>query len=661
MKIFGSLFPFWILVPFVSFPGARAQEQPLPFVAPLFSDNMVLQRDQADAVWGCTKPGETVTVTMGTQTATAVANDDGKWMVRLTPPAAGGPYELKIAGSQEVTFHNVLVGDVWICSGQSNMAFGMQMTDNAAQEIANANQPSLRLFLVGNRLALSPVASMVGAWQPCTPDTIKVGGWMGFSAVGYFFGRDLQQDIKVPVGLIETAWGGTPAESWTSRETLTQKVPDFDATLDQIGQVDTMIKAGTYDHQKLLDDWYAENQIGSDQSAPDFDASAWKTMAIPKMWQQAGDPAVARFLGLVWFRKDVTLPPEAEGKPADLLLGGVSDLDVTWVNGVQVGTQIGGGPRHYKIPAGVLKAGRNVIAVRAFAWAGPGGLTGTAPWSLNAADAPPISLAGDWQYQPGIALDKTTPRLFLVANNPDLPTEIFNAMVSPLMPFGIKGAIWYQGEANVGRAYQYRTLLPAMIGDWRQRWGQGDFPFLLVQLANLGPDLPQPGESDWAELREAQDMTAKAGPDIGIMTAVDIGNPVNIHPTNKQEVGRRLSVVARAQVYHEDVAFSGPAYQSMKVDGVSLRITFAHDEGMKSRDGGALKGFAVAGADHRFYWADAQIDGRDIVLTSSSVPTPVAARYDWASNPQGNLINAAGLPAFPFRTDDWPGVTVNDK
>jgi len=649
-------------------PGILAQAAPAPlphpFIAPVFCDNMVLQRDQADPIWGWAKPAETLTVTIGGQTATAIANQDGTWVVRITPPRAGGPYELKISASQTVTFHNVLVGDVWICSGQSNMEFGIKRLDQAAQEIAQADHPEMRLFVVGKTTALHPVETLQGQWVPCTPATVQVGPWDGFSAVGYFFGRELHQHLKVPIGLIQAAWGATPAEAWTSREGLAKIGPDFDAALAGLSYVDQAVQAGTCNRQELLDQWYAKSGVSADVSTPGFDVSGWKTMhRLPHLWGINDDPALGDFQGAVWFRKEIDLPAEAAGKEARISLGVLDDGDVTWINGVKVGGEMNLSPRKYKVRAGVLQPGRNVIAIWLLNSFGPGGMAGQPEdYRLNVAGVPPLLLAGDWQYKVLAPLDQMPVPLYSINHNAGWSTEIFNAMIAPLAPYGIKGVVWYQGEANVGRAYQYRKLLPALISSWRERWQQGDFPFLVVQLPNFGRSPgARPADCADAELREAQALAAQALPNVGVINTLDIGDPGDLHPRNKLDVGRRLGLLARAGVYHEDIAFSGPVYKSCHQDGSALRITFDYATGLHAKNGAPLKNFAVAGVDRIFHWAEARLDGRQVVLTASGVPQPVAARYAWDPSPNGNLYNHADLPAFPFRTDDWPAVTLNKR
>jgi sialate O-acetylesterase len=631
-----------------------------PFLHPLFCDNMVLQRGASDPVWGWAAPGQTVTVSIDGKTAKAVAGPDGKWMARVGPFAAGGPYTLTVSGPQTVTLNNVMVGDIWICSGQSNMQFGIGNADNAAAETANANYPNIRLFMVSNVASPTPnttvpVNGAEGHWQPCSPQTIAMGGWNGFTAVGYFFGRDLQQDIHVPIGLIETTWGGTIAEAWTSAEAL-DTMPDFQPAVANL-QKQTEGSAETY--QDKLKAWYANHDpgsVGATWGDPALDVSSWKTMSLPQLFQDAGDPSVANVNGVIWFRRTFDLPAGDAGKDAVLHLM-VDDNDTTWVNGVLVGATDGYNvQRAYNIAAGLLKPTGNTIAVRVLDTGGKGGIWGDGTGlRLDVTSGATLSLAGPWSYKLGTTLP-TDNSLPTPSSNPNVVTVLYNGMIAPLIPFGIKGVLWYQGESNVGRGKQYQTLLPTMIQDWRSRFGSGQFPFLIVQLANLGQTPTVPGESGWAELREAQLLTSERLPKTGLALAVDIGNPTDIHPKNKQEVGRRLALNAEAIAYGQKVEYSGPIYRSMTVEGAAIRLHFTHvTGGLVCKNADKLTGFEIAGADGKFVWADAKIDGNSLVVSSSTVPAPTAVRYAWADNPSVTLYNGDGLPASPFQTDGPEG------
>ena len=632
--------------------AARADDAK-PFLHPLFTDNMVLQRGVADPVWGWTAPGQTVTVSVGGKTARATAGPDGKWMARVGPLKVGGPYSVVVSGPQTVTLHNVMVGDVWICSGQSNMEFGIGNVNGAAAEIADANRPNIRLFKVTDVPANTPqetvpVNAVEGHWRVCTPETVAAGGWNGFTAVGYFFARDLQKDVSVPIGLIESNWGGTIAQAWTSAEAL-NTMPDFKPQVASFQKsVADAKNGGTYD--QALAAWYAKHDLGTPANwqDPAQDVSAWKTMTLPQLFQSAGDPELANVNGVVWFRRTFDLPAGDAGKDAVLHLM-ADDNDTTWVNGTLVGATEGYQvERAYKVAAGLLKPTGNVVAVRVLDTGGQGGIYGDpAGLNLDVPGGTPLSLTGPWTYKLGTVLPKDDPLPARQSGNPNVVTVLYNGMIAPLVPFGVKGALWYQGESNAGAAKQYQTLLPTLIKDWRTRFGVGDFPFLVVQLAGY-----QPGGDSWADLREAQMMTAQNLPNVGIATAIDVGDQLDIHPKNKQEVGRRLALVAEGKVYGRKLEYYGPVYKAMTVEGGAIRLTFDHlGGGLVAKDDKPLAGFTIAGADGKFVPADARIDGDTVVVSSPGVPVPKAARYDWAAYPETTLYNKAGLPAFPFRTD----------
>lgn len=472
-----------LVVLLLSLPARAAK----PFLHPIFQDNMVLQRDTPAPVWGWTEAGKDVKVTVDGKTFTATADPEGKWMAKVGPLPAGGPFDMTVSGPQEVKLANVMVGDVWLCSGQSNMQMGIDMVKDSKEEIAKADHPNLRLFTVPMKLAYEPQSELpkpgnFDKWEVCTPKTVTTGQWGGFSAAGYFFGRDLEEKLHVPIGLIHASWGGTIAEAWVSQQSLEQ-MPDFTQALHD-------------------------------------------------------------------------LPHEM---PSDKKKG----------------------------------------------------------------------------------------------ENPNQVTVLYNGMIAPLEPLAIKGAIWYQGESNAGRGMQYRTLLPTLIRDWRGRFSGGDFPFFIVQLASFQPEAVKPGESQWAELREAQDLTAKTVGHSAIAVALDIGDAKDIHPKNKQEVGRRLALDALALAYGQDIEYAGPTFAKMDVDGNKAVLHFDHlGGGLEAKGNEPLKGFAIAGEDKKFVWGDAKIDGDTVVVTSPDVAHPTAVRYGWANNGMSdNLFNKAGLPAPPFRTD----------
>jgi len=660
----------------------------------VIGDNMVLQQGKKIPIWGWAEPGEQIIVSVNWHSMRwgVTADKDGKWMFKMNSPAAGGPYEMTISGKNTLTIKNILAGEVWVCSGQSNMEFSVGAMEgwksgvfDVKQEIASADYPKIRLFTVQKKVADTPQSDCVGNWQLCSPQTVG-----GFSAVAYFFGRELHSNLNVPVGLIHTSWGGTPAEAWTSARVL-KTLPDFKGAIEEIEQARANPEPLKKKYEQQMLDW----QKKIDLSGPDgrgctdvnYDDSGWEQMELPQYWEQAG---LADFDGLVWFRKDIEIPQSWTGKELILELGPIDDMDVTWANGIRVGGLETPGQwqtaRQYKVAPTVIKAGRNVIAVSVLDTGGGGGIYGSAEQMkirpAEAAGEAAISLAGRWRYKKGYDLKSMPPqpRPPLLVNNPNAPTSLYNAMIAPLIPYGIQGAIWYQGESNASRAYQYRRLFPAMIQNWRDDWGQGNFSFLFVQLANFLAINSDPSDSEWAELREAQMMTL-ALPNTGMAVIIDIGEANDIHPKNKQDVGKRLALWALAKTYGKELVYSGPIYKSTKIERRAIvrgdvflpfirvrdyecviRLFFDHvGGGLVAKGGEPLKGFAIAGADRKFVWADARIDGQTVVVSSDKVPEPVAVRYGWADNPVCNLYNKEGLPATPFRTDDWPGVTANKK
>ena len=626
----------------------------------IFGDNMVLQRQTEAPIWGWATPGESVEVAADwTPTAfETTADQDGKWLVSVPTAEAGGPHTLSIRGDgAAVTFKNVMIGEVWVCSGQSNMEWPMKLVLNAEQELAAANRPAIRLFNVEHAIALSPHGDCKGVWRVSTPETVG-----DFSAVAYFFARELQRELDVPIGLIGSNWGGTVVEAWTSEDVLAT-YPDF---ADQLGMIHEERKApGTLARKQeiALNEWrrgFEELETGSPANGGwmrvDFDDSEWKPFNVPDAWD-ADD--LKDFDGVVWFRREVEIPDAWRGKDLTLSLGPIDDIDSTWFNGVKVGGMEAMNkwyvPRQYSIPAAAVNPGRNLIAVRVYDFYGPGGMRGK-PEQLSlrpAADenaATPIPLAGQWRYRVGVEHDKLPALPPASEFHQNSPTALFNGMISPLIPYAIRGAIWYQGESNIGRAEQYRRLFPAMIGDWRRRWGCGDFPFYYVQIApfRYGGDTGQA-----ALLREAQFQSLET-PNVGMAVTLDIGNPADIHPRNKQEVGRRLALWALAKTFgRDDVVYSGPLYRSMRVEGGAIRLEFDHIGGGLAPKDEPLTCFTIAGEDRAFVEAQATIDGDTVVVRGDRVPSPIAVRFAWGAADQPNLRNAEGLPASSFRTDGW--------
>ena len=630
----------------------------------LVGDHMVLQRDKPLPIWGWADETETVTVTFRGKTyAAAHTGPAGRWATTLPATPAGGPYELIIKGKNTLTIRDVLVGDVWLASGQSNMEWPLRNANRGAQEVAAANYPRIRLLDVPNAVANTPQTDFGGAgWRPCSPETMA-----NFSAVAYFFGRDLYQQYKVPIGLVASEWGGTGAEAWTSAEGLTT-LPEFRPRVGALQN--SSIEQTEREYAGRVAAWQrtpAGRDLGRTPgqvpwSAPDAATADWLTMPLPTLWEKM--PGFGSFDGVMWFRRDVALTAAEAGKALTLSLGPIDDNDSTWFNGTLVGATVGvDKKRTYKVPAALARAGRNVVAVRVVDTGGGGGLWGE-PQDLHLTTATrTLPLAGDWSFHVGIDGRLVPPRPYPRGAQNE-PTTLFNAMIAPLIPYAIKGVIWYQGEENTSRAAQYQTLFPALIRDWRGRWKEGDFPFLFVQLANFQPDQPQPADYEWAELREAQRQTLSL-PNTGMAVAIDLGDRDNIHPRNKQDVGHRLALAARRVAYgDQQVVSSGPTFEQLTPQGNTVRLTFANLGGglvLKDAGGDHRQGFAVAGADRHFYWAQGHLEGNTLVLSSPEVAQPQAVRYDWSNSPYPSLYNKAGLPASPFRTDEWPGMTAGRK
>jgi sialate O-acetylesterase len=576
---------------------------------------------------------------------------------------AGGPFEMMIKGKNEILLNNILIGDIWVCSGQSNMEWPVSRVNHVEMEIANADYPEIRLFTVPNKISSKPLLDTDEAgWLLCTPENIPP-----FSAVGYFFGRDLYQDLNVPIGLINTTWGGTVAESWTSRETISRD-PDFQDRLAVLENLN--IPEVNEELEKEFDQWQAklrEMDAGYRQDRytwadPGTNIQGWPTMQLPAFWEDQG---LQEMDGVVWFATDFELPAGVAQCGVEVNLGPIDDSDMVWINGQLVGQIFNhyNWNRKYTVDPKYLKEGMNRLVVRVEDYRGGGGIWGEKNQLYVKSDEFMKSLAGEWHYKVGTDKIPSDPPQTSFGPN-SFPTLLYNAMINPLLPFGIKGAIWYQGEGNASRAYQYRRVFRQMIEDWRDHWGQGDFPFLFVQLANFMEVKPIPTESEWAELREAQTLTLSL-PNTGMASAIDIGEADDIHPRNKQEVGRRLSLAALKIAYDQDVVYSGPVYQSMRIEGNKAVIEFDHvGSGLEVHDPyGYLKGFTIAGADRKFHWARADlVDDHTVVIYSSEVDEPVAVRYGWADNPHDlDLYNREGLPANPFRTDEWPGITAGKK
>ncbi|MEM9829797.1 MAG: sialate O-acetylesterase [Bacteroidota bacterium] len=610
----------------------------------LFTNNAVLQRDIDIPVWGRADPGGTLEVEFNGQVGQAQVSEDSTWQINLPAMEAGGPYQMIIRGTEEIMLDNIMIGDVWLASGQSNMEWPLSaQVDNYEEEIANANYPDIRLFTVYRNTSKESLNQLdSGSWQACSPETIA-----NFSAVAYFFGREIHQQQDVPIGLLHSSWGGTTAEAWVS-ETSVRKMDDFAAFLDSI-QTNESDNLSFSEKQALQKEVIEQANARLPQLTIPMNTEGWSTMVLPTLWEQA-DPSLEGFNGFVWFQKTITLPQSYENQPLTLHLGAIDDTDITWVNGKKVGeTQGYNVPREYKISPQLVKGGENTITIRVLDTGGGGGFTGPANEMYLSRNGQKLSVSidGEWKYDHNQEGDFPD-----VAPFPQEPTILYNAMINPLLPYPIKGAIWYQGESNASRAEQYQTLFPLLIDDWRSQWGIGDFPFLFVQLASF--NAPGSHPEDWPRLREAQMMTLSL-PNTGMAVTIDIGDPTDIHPRNKQDVGYRLAQAAQKVAYGEENVHSGPIYESMRVAGDSIVLSFEHvGEGLFKMSDEKLRGFEIAGEDQQFYPTEATIiSENEISIKHPSVSTPVAVRYGWYSNPDVNLYNSEGLPASPFRTDDW--------
>jgi sialate O-acetylesterase len=617
----------------------------------LFSDNMVLQRGKEVPVFGMADPGADVKVECNGQSVTGQADSAGNWRVRLKAmEAAAGPLELKVSSkTSSLVFRNIAVGDVWVCSGQSNMEMPLGSCLNATADIAGANASHIRLFK-----GYTP-------WTVCSPDTVKT-----FSAVGYYFGRALNTTLKVPIGLISASVGATAIELWTPVKAL-DAVPELNVLVKNYNQalqdlperkkkIEAEMAAWEQDRRPSQQTDPGDQGFEKGYARPTFDDSAWKTMDIPKPLESEIETD-----GAVWFRKDLEISEKWQGRQLHLELGPVDDFDVTYFNGEKVGAIGLETPsfhrvlRKYAIPARLVQKGRAVIAVRAFDHFGSGGFTGS-PMMMKLYEDDEdeaLSLAGAWHYKVEVPLDpkalKWPIKPFVSLGVPNLAV-MYNGKIKPLIPFAIKGVIWYQGESNSENAGQYAKLLETMINGWRADWGEA-FPFLIVQLAGHGNPCEFQDNASWAVLREAQFSVAESVPDCGIATAIDIGEAYDIHPQNKRDVGHRLALVALKKFYGQNAVSSGPVYDSMSVEKNRIRLKFSHIGSGLMAKGARLRGFVVAGVDGRFLRAQSVIEGDTVVVWSDRIENPKQVCYAWAMNPEtANLYNKEGLPAFPFRT-----------
>ncbi len=679
MKLRSLLFPV-----FAFSAGLLQADVTLPSV---ISDHMVLAKVEKVPIWGKADPEEVITVSLEGLTVSTKAGADGRWSASLNlKNSAPGPFEMTVEGKNKLTISDVLVGEVWLASGQSNMGWIVKNTNDANQVIAGSANPLIRVFNVKTTASPTPQEDVVGQWVLASPETTGE-----FSAVGYFFVRKLQSELQAPVGLINSSWGGTPSEAWTSVEAL-DSVPDLKGS--RLKQV-AAFEEHPDKHKAYLDSMEAWITKHDRNDKPVADAAAFAGVDIKTDgWVPVTLPGEVKAPGLaeggaVWLRKDIEMSTQ---KQVALTLP-IDGHDSVYWNGKLLGqTTIRDFPGRgfirrggaYNIPGDAVNVGKNVLAIRLYQPVGPTRFPGEPK-------AGAISLKGEWLAKTEYEFPSLDAAVLATAPippvNPPGPQYIagflFQGMINPLIPFAINGVIWYQGESNVGRAYQYQTAFPLLINDWRAKWKQGDFPFYFCQLANFQAKVPTPVDSAWAELREAQSKTLSL-PKTGQAVIIDIGEAGDIHPRNKKDVGERLARIALAKDYGKSVAFSGPVFDQLTVKGNQAILTFQHAEGglvaqplgetydvntfngetaplVRNSPNSQLEGFAICGDDKQWVWADAKIDGDKVIVTSEKVPTPVAVRYAWADNPTCNLANAAGLPASPFRTDDFPLKTLGNK
>lgn len=635
-----------LLLTLIVFPAVGQVRLPA-----IVSDGMILQRDAPLKIWGWASPGEKVTVQFNQKKYTAKTGNDGKWRVKLPAmPADGASHTLTVKGKNTLTVNDVLLGDVWFCSGQSNMVHQMDLHDvTYARDIAEANFPHIRQFWVPNTTNLVAPAEDLpsGKWVPAIGDQVRP-----FSAVAYFFARALYEKYRVPTGIINASWGGTPIEAWISEEGL--------KSFDDIQSVLLKNKDTAYVNQT--------NRLAAEANRPRpsqdlgllsaprwFEATyrpkGWKPINIPGYWEDQG---IRNLDGVVWYRKEIDVPASMTGKEAGVWLGRIVDADELYINGHRAGGFTYMYPqRRYKLAQDVLKAGKNTIVVRVTNYGGKGGFVPDKPYCLFAGNDT-LDLKGTWYYKVGEVFEPVEgPRVQAIAVHYQ-PAALYNAMVHPLVDYAIKGVLWYQGESNTARPEQYDTLLPALISDWRKRWENPALPIIFAQLPGFMEYNYLPVESNWARQREATLKTLKSVPYTAMTVNIDLGEWNDVHPDNKKEVGDRMALAARKLAYGEDLVYSGPIFRSARTEGNRILLSFDHTgSGLITSDGEAPAEWAIAGADKKFRWAKARIEGDRVVVWHEDIPEPKYVRYAWADNPVNpNLYNREGLPASPFRTDD---------
>jgi len=614
----------------------------------LVSDGMILQRDVPVKIWGWASAGEKVTIQFNNQSVETVTNNEGNWQITLPSQKAGGPFTMEVVASNHISLKDILFGDVWLCSGQSNMETTMgRVSPLYGKEIEASTNPNIRFFQVPTRWNYNAPQQDIqgGKWEEANPKNI-----LKYTAVGYFFALELYEKYKIPVGILQCAAGGSSAESWLSEETL-KAFPEQYKIAKQLSDTTYMRNLLTSEKEAQWK-WFNElgqNDLGRKETSwltPQLDDSSWPTIEIPSSFADAGMDFKN---GAAWFRKEIVLPENCSGKQALLEFGRIVDSDSVFINGKYVGnTTYQYPPRRYAIAQDILKAGRNNITVRVVSQSGNGGFIKDKPYQLTV-DGQTFDLKGKWKYNIGAKCGPSPSSTFF----PGKPLGLFNAMLAPIVSYTLKGMVWYQGEANTERANEYKTVLSTLIGEWRNLWGQGNLPFLFVQLPDFMERKNEPSESSWASLRHQQLKTLSV-PNTAMAVTIGLGEWNDIHPLRKKEVGQRLALAAEKIAYGDKkVIASGPIYQSMKVKGNKIELTFSNcGTGLTAKDGKELNYFAIAGTDRKFVWAQAKIEGKKVIVWNENIKLPAIVRYAWADNPDGaNLYNKDGLPASPFTTE----------
>jgi len=618
----------------------------------LVSNSMVLQRDTKLIIWGWASPGEKVEVKFNKKLVRTVTLSDGSWKVTLPPMKAGGPYTREVKGNNTIIINDILLGDVWFCSGQSNMVVNMErVKEKYPDDIASANFPEIRNFFIPTASDVASVHNNLpaGKWIASSPDNV-----LGFGAVTFFFARSIYNEFKVPIGIINSSVGGTPIEAWTSEEGL-KEFPLLISRIEKFKDtsfLNPILRSAGRIEKPAVDSRAVDKGMSGPISWFDnsYIPEGWNKYWLPGYWNDQG---VKGLNGIVWFRKEINIPESLIGKPAKLFFGRIVDADNVYVNGILSGSvSYQYPPRRYNLPAGLLKPGKNIIVVRVTNYTGKGGFVPDKPYYLIAG-RDSIDLRGEWLYKVGQVFRPVTPgtgKGSQVISMQNEPTGLYNTMVAPLINYRIKGILWYQGETNTNKPTEYQQLLPALINDWRNKWQEGPLPFIFVQLPNFMEVQYLPSESQWAELRSGQ-LKSLSVTNTAMAVTIDVGEWNDIHPLEKKVVGERLALAARKLAYGNDnIVYSGPIYKSSVKEADSIKIEFDHiGSGLKIKGGGDLHHFAIAGADGKFVWAEAKIVDNHVIVWSNEIEDPNCVRYAWADNPAcANLYNTEGLPASPF-------------